>query len=301
MKKLIALALTAVFAVSLVGCGNGAGNASSETNIETTKTVSNKNDIDGYKYGDFDTYNSYAEDNGLAGTKIYIKGKVKSVYTYSGLLCFSVQSEDNGRWLTYFVEGGDTDKADNLLDEQEVTCFGEYQGFSDVFQMPTITITSIMYNDEKYKYSDFEESYDDNSSYEPKTTIAPETEPVTEKVSKNKSDGQTIIKSHDVKVVYKGIEETAYGKKVKLYIENNSKYDYVFQLRNVSINGYMCEPTMSVEVNSSKKVNDGFTIETDFLDDNDITGVKTIDLSLHAFNWDDDSHDFDSETVTFKP
>lgn len=299
MKKFIVLALTAFLAITFVGCGNNSDNVNSDAINETTRSVAKEKEIDGYTYGNFDTYNSYAENNGLAGTKIYIKGKVKSVYNYSGFLCFSIQSEDNGRWLTYFKEGGDTDKANNLLDEQEVTCFGEYQGYSDVFQMPTITITSITYNDKKYKSSDFEKNYYDDSSDEPETE--PTTEQATKSNSKKQTKEQTLIKSHNVKVVYKGIEETIYGQKVKLYIENNSNYDYEFQLRNVSVNGFMCEPVMSVEVNSGKKVNNGFTIENKFLDENGITDIKTIDLSIHAFNWDDDTHDFDSETVTFKP
>ena len=124
LKRLTALSLAVMFALSFAGCSG---------NKDSGHEDSNSDVVDGYKYGDFDTYNSYAEDNGLAGDKIYIKGKVKSVNNYAGHMCFSVVSEDKGKWLTYFLTEGDTDKADSLFDEKEVTCFGEYQGYSDAF------------------------------------------------------------------------------------------------------------------------------------------------------------------------
>lgn len=250
------------------------------------QSVTTKDDIDGYEYGNFDTYNSYAEDNGLAGTKIYINGTVKSVYNYSDFMCFSIISEDNGKWLSFFSNEGDIAKAEKLFGENEVTLFGEYLGYSDVFQMPSVQLDYILYDGEKYQMSYFSNN---NVSNESDTSLD----------STDKE--QTIINANDVSVVYKGIEKTKYGSKVKLYIENNSIYDYDFQLRNVSINNFMYEPVMSVEVNSGKKANDGFTIETDFLEENDITDINSISLSIHAINWKSYSNSFDTETVTFNP
>ena len=185
LKRLTALLLAVMFALSFAGCSGNKDSGHEDSGHED----SNSDVVDGYKYGDFDTYNSYAEDNGLAGDKIYIKGKVKSVNNYAGHMCFSVVSEDKGKWLTYFLTEGDTDKADSLFDEKEVTCFGEYQGYSDTFQMPAIFVDYILYNGEEYRSSDFNVGTD-TSDVSTSPTKKP-TEKPTEKPTKKPTEKPT--------------------------------------------------------------------------------------------------------------
>ena len=133
------------------------------------------------------------------------------------------------------------------------------------------------------------------------TTVQEEETTKAVKSESAKGKEQTILDSDDIKVIYKGIENTKYGSKVKLYIENNTNSDYEFQLRNLSVNDFMCDAVMSAKISSGKKANDGFTIETDFLEENDITDINSISLSIHAINWKSYSNSFDTETVTFNP
>lgn len=285
-RKFICIVLSALFICTLFGCSS-----TSEISQEETTSI-NQRDIDGYKYGDFDIYNSYAEDNGLSGTKIYVKGTVDDVYNRSGFMCFNVTSEDNGSWLASFSPGGDTDKPKNLTKGTSVLFFGEYAGFSDVTNTPAILLDYITVYGEKYTSYDFRKDKANTSTSESKV--------ITETTTDTQNN-KTIIDENGVKVIYKGKEETEYGTDIKLYIENNSDYDYEIQLRNVSINDYMFEPIFSSLVNSKKKLNDSFTVTTEFIKENQISSIEKIDLSIKAFNWGDRSHDFVSKTVTFEP
>ena len=297
MRKILLITLAIITLLTATSCGttNDVDNDvdSSSKQISETETTEKIEDIDGYSYGYFDKYNSYAEDNGLEDTPIYIKGTVKSVFEYANVCNLSVESEDGGRWLITFLTTNYVDKANELFDEKKITCFGKYQGYSDVFLMPAIFIDEIRMGDEIYTDKDIIEETTTEPPTEPTTA-----EPTTEKPKEN--NNKVIFNNLGVKITYTGIETDWYGTNVKLLIENNSGYDYTFQVRDVSVNGYMMDPSFSCEVKNGKKANDSLDFYEGDLTDNGITDIEKIELSIHAFNWDDDSHDFDSEMITIK-
>lgn len=80
------------------------------------------------------------------------------------------------------------------------------------------------------------------------------------------------------------------GPEIKFLIENNTEKNLTVQARNVSINGYMVDTSMSAEVSSGKKTNDALSIENSSLEECGIEDIVYIDFSFHIFNndsWDD--------------
>lgn len=295
MKRFISVLLVIVIAVSICGC-----TSSKSTNTETEPTEGYKRDD--YEYADFERFNSYAEDNGLSETKIFIKGTVKSVCDFEDFCVLSVVSEDKGRWACSYLNLEYNEKVDEIFDEKEIVCFGEYRGFSDVFLMPSISIDKIELNDKIYTAENLKRLQEPTTETEITTeqsTTKKATEPATEKPTENTN--KVIFNNMGVKITYTGIDNNWHGTKIKLLIENNSGHDYTFQVRDVSVNGYMIEPMFSCDVKNGKKANDGFQFSDDDLNDNGIKDIEKIELSIHAFNWDDDSNDFDSEMITFEP
>lgn len=283
-----------IVALSIFGCSK-----SEKNNLEQETTEAYKRD--GYEYADFERFNSYAEDNGLSETKIFIKGTVKSVANFESYCVLSVISEDNGRWACSYINLECTEKIKEIFDEKEIICFGEYRGYSDVFLMPSLVIEKIELNDKIYTAENLKKFQEPTTEAEITTeqpTTKKATEPTTEKPIENTD--KVIFNNMGVRITYTGIETDWYGTNVKLLIENNSGYDYTFQVRDVSVNGYMMDPSFSCEVKNGKKANDSLDFYEGDLTDNGITDIEKIELSIHAFNWDDDSHDFDSEMITIK-
>ena len=116
-----------------------------------------------------------------------------------------------------------------------------------------------------------------------------------------KSTEKIVFNNEGIKVVYKGIEQNGYSTNIKLYIENNSGYDYTIQLRNESINGYMVNGVFSSKVSNGKKINDEVKFSNSELEENDITEIENIEFNLHIFKTNDWSNSFDSETITINP
>lgn len=100
-----------------------------------------------------------------------------------------------------------------------------------------------------------------------------------------------LVDESGVKITAKSLEPNGiFGPEIKLLIENNTDKDLTFQSRNASVNGYMVETMMSVDVASGKKANDTLT----FMDtDLQACGIETIAdtaFSFHIFTsdtWED--------------
>lgn len=112
-------------------------------------------------------------------------------------------------------------------------------------------------------------------------------------------DGDIILDQEGIRVISKGIEDDDFwGAQVSLQIENNAGKTLTFQPRNVSVNGYMVDPTMS------EKIDDGGQVDTSlsFLDDLEDMGIDTItevEFSLHIYDEDWDTY-IDSDPIVIK-
>ena len=91
---------------------------------------------------------------------------------------------------------------------------------------------------------------------------------------------ESSIKITAKEIVYDGI----FGTDLKLLIENNSDKSLVVQTRNSSVNGYMLDSIMSVDVAAGKKANDSITFMSSDLELNGIEVIADMEFSFHIFN-----------------
>ena len=96
--------------------------------------------LDGFEKAEYEKYNSYASENGLAGTLIYIEGKViEQIEEESddlGILLLIVEQDDGKKWCVG-VPGEDEIEE---INEQNVRIYGEYQGYSQVHNLPAMMV-----------------------------------------------------------------------------------------------------------------------------------------------------------------
>lgn len=92
--------------------------------------------IDDFEKPEYDKFNSAASENGLDGTLVYIEGNVADQMVVEDSLVLTVEQEDGNKWgVCLFV-----DYKIEKLQGQRVRVFGEYIGYSNVLNMPTIVV-----------------------------------------------------------------------------------------------------------------------------------------------------------------
>lgn len=216
--KIISILVALITIFTFTACGS----SSTEDAESTAKETTAAEDYDGYSYGYFEKYNSYAKDNGLGDTPIYIKGTVKSVFDFKNMCNLSVESEDGGKWLITFIDAPYSDKANGLFDGQEITCFGKYTGYSDIFLMPSIFIDYIMIGVTSYTSYDIVEE----TTIELTTEVQVETEETTTQKQSGTEDSFTKLYSDDnITLYYCSTEKYKYKDNkavVNFFVENNT-------------------------------------------------------------------------------
>ena len=103
--------------------------------------------------------------------------------------------------------------------------------------------------------------------------------------------GIVVMEDQGFKIVMKRVnsEDSFWGADVYVYIENNSETDATFQVRDVSINGFMIDPIFSSDILAGKKAYDTLTFFESDLSENGIEAIDNMELSFHIFNassWD---------------
>lgn len=102
-----------------------------------------------------------------------------------------------------------------------------------------------------------------------------------------------------IKIIGKGLstEGSFWGPGLILYIENSSDKDFTVQVRDVSVNGFMIEPTLSQDVLIGKKALTAVTFFDSDLEENGITDISDIEASFHVFDMDSWDTIVDTEPV----
>lgn len=99
-----------------------------------------------------------------------------------------------------------------------------------------------------------------------------------------------LLDEKGVKITATGIDYNGmFGPNIKLLVENNSDIDLIVQARNVSVNGYMIDPIMSINVAKGKKANDGMTLNNSDLELCGIDKIADVEFSFYIFDsesWD---------------
>ncbi len=164
-KKIVTLIAMWISLFMLSSCGSsaGGGNPSEKpesvneknsleatTVIQETETLAEDHqDINGYRYGDYDIFDSYAKDNGLGDTKIYIDGilkepteKLKSMVA-DKYFVYLLEQEDGKQWMVFM--GYKPIHSESLIKElvgKQVRVFAIYQGKSEKMLIPSVQMVN---------------------------------------------------------------------------------------------------------------------------------------------------------------
>lgn len=110
-----------------------------------------------------------------------------------------------------------------------------------------------------------------------------------------------LVDEAGVKITAKSLAtDGIFGTEIKLLIENNSGKDLTFQCRNASVNGYMVETMMSVDVANGKKANDSLTFMKSALEAYGIEAIADMEISFHIFDMAKFDTYLDTDAVQIK-
>ena len=110
-----------------------------------------------------------------------------------------------------------------------------------------------------------------------------------------------LVDEAGVKITAKSLDvDDIFGAELKLLIENNSGKNLTFQTRNSSVNGYMVETSMSVDVADGKKANDSVTFSSTDLELCGIDAIADMELSFHIFTTEDWDNYLDTPQLQIK-
>ncbi len=79
-------------------------------------------------------------------------------------------------------------------------------------------------------------------------------------------------------------KDSSLGADIYVYVENNTGQDITIQAKDVSINGFMIDPSFYSDVSAGKKSYETMTFFEDDLKDNDIKDIKEIELKFLVLN-----------------
>lgn len=135
MKKIIALCLGLVMV--LTGCGTSAREFTSEEFIGE------------YMQAEYDKFNSFASENGLGDTKIYVDGTITEVEIFpsddeNGWLAGILETKKGDKWLVGFFKNTTIDfQLVEGLKGNPIRVFGQYLGKSKTAELPAIQMERL--------------------------------------------------------------------------------------------------------------------------------------------------------------
>lgn len=154
-KRIILIVVGIVFFLTTISCGKNYITEVEE--IGTTEQIEDTFfDVPSgftkeYEKADFDKYNSYASENGLAGTQIWVEGEMDAITTTiisndgeEKIISSVITLDDGNKWLIGLdVDSAEGTKKYSELKNHRVCICGKYQGYSDIYEMPTVFMSSL--------------------------------------------------------------------------------------------------------------------------------------------------------------
>lgn len=96
-----------------------------------------------------------------------------------------------------------------------------------------------------------------------------------------------LLDESGIKITAKSLSmNEIFGPELKMLIENDSGKDLTVQCRNSSVNGYMVDTMMSVDIVNGKKANDTLTFMGSDLETCGIDAIADMEFSFHIFTTD---------------
>lgn len=137
---------------------------------------------------------------------------------------------------------------------------------------------------------------------EPEEDDTPEQEPSEAPADLTASiDEIVLVDESGIRITAKSLDNDAlFGPELKLLIENDSGNDLTIQCRNASVNGYMADTMMSVDVANGKKANDSLTFMRSSLEACGIETIADMEFSFHCFLSDDWSTYLDTAPICLR-
>lgn len=123
----------------------------------------------------------------------------------------------------------------------------------------------------------------------------------TPSTSASTETDKLIYDNNNIKIYYLGITESSSyidGYDINVRIENSSSNDYIVQVRDLSVNGYMTTGVLSSSVVAGKKNNDKIIIYKSDLEKNSISSIDTVEFKFVAYNSADWSNSSESPIIT---
>ncbi len=103
-----------------------------------------------------------------------------------------------------------------------------------------------------------------------------------------------LVENDDLLVKITGVDtENFWGYTLKMFLENKTEKELMFTVQDVSVNGFMCDPYWATSVGAGKKSNTEIHWLPGSFEDNGITNVEEITMTLKVY----DSNDFQAEDV----
>lgn len=103
-----------------------------------------------------------------------------------------------------------------------------------------------------------------------------------------------LLDQEGIKINFKGMfpgdDFNISGPQLKILIDNTTDKNIIVQLRDVSVNGFMTDPSCSIEVAAGKKAIDTITWFVSDLEKSEITQFETVEFRFCIYDtntWDD--------------
>lgn len=112
--------------------------------------------------------------------------------------------------------------------------------------------------------------------------------------------GEILVDTDGIRIIGKGLStnDSFWGPGVILYIENNTDRNVTVQVRDVSINGFMVDSSMSEDVVAGKKAMGAVQFFSTDLEENSIEDISDVELYFHIFDLESWDTIFDSDVIS---
>ena len=302
MKKIVAVILVMLLAVSLAACGVTVDDIKEPTDVSAGDIASKENDKKDESTTQSVPKDVFIEETVLvdeAGVKIVAKKletdsfmgpELKLLIENNSGKNLTVQARNesvNGYMITSIFSA---DVVDGKKANDSMTFSS-----SELEMCGITTIADIEFSFHIFTTEDWE-TYLDTDPISVKTSAAETYEYTID------DSGDVAYDGNGIKIVVKGLDEdTLFGSSVVVYIENNSSKNVTVQTRDVSVNGFMVDAIFSQDVVIGKKAVTDITFMSTELEENEITTVEDVELSFHIFESDswDTIVDTDVVKITF--
>jgi hypothetical protein len=136
---------------------------------------------------------------------------------------------------------------------------------------------------------------------EPSSQIVEPTEVETATDTPATIQETVLVDESGVKITARNLTvDEFWGVDLNLLIENNSGKDLTVQCRGVSVNGYMVDPLMSVDIVAGKKANEAMTFLYEDLSTCGIQEIADMEFSFHIFTSSDWETYLDTAPIQLK-